>query len=180
MNTTENGYLPLGDTSSFHRRLRSRKRVIKSFEAKANSNRRLAERIADFMTSRFGSMTFLAINLSWFFIWIVVNTGLIPGIKPFDSFPFGLLTMIVSLEAIFLAIIVLISQNRAAKIDDLREEIDLQINTIAEEEITKIMELQVMLLKKQGIDVSGDQELRQMLEPTNTTAIEKALEKQFR
>lgn len=180
MSNTEDGYLPLSDTSAFHRRLRSRKRVIKSFEAKANSNRTLAEQAADFITARFGSMTFLGINIAWFLIWIIANIGLIPGIKSFDPFPFGLLTMVVSLEAIFLSIIVLISQNRAARIDDLREEIDLQINTIAEEEITKMMELQVMLLKKQGIDVSGDQELRQMLEPTDKTAIEKALQKQFR
>ncbi len=179
MNNTENGYLPLSDTSSFHRRLRSRKRVIKSFEAKANSNRSLTERVADFITDRFGSMIFLAINLAWFFVWIVVNIGLIPGIKSFDPFPFGLLTMVVSLEAIFLSIVVLISQNRAARIDDLREEIDLQINTIAEEEITKMMELQVMILKKHGIDVSNDQELQQMLEPTDTTKIEKTLEKQI-
>lgn len=180
MNNTENGYLPLSDTSSFNRRLRSRKRVIKSFEAKANSNRSLAERTADFITARFGSMTFLGINIAWFLIWIIANTGLIPGIKSFDPFPFGLLTMVVSLEAIFLSIVVLISQNRAARIDDLREEIDLQINTIAEEEITKMIELQVMLLKNQGIDVSGDLELKQMLEPTDKTAIEKALKKQIR
>lgn len=174
----ENGYLPLHDTSAFHRRLKSRKRVIKSFEAKAKSNRKLVERIADYMTARFGSMTFLAINAAWFLIWIILNVGLIPGINPFDSFPFGLLTMVVSLEAICLAIVVLLSQNRAARIDDLRAEMELQISTIAEEEITKMMELQVMLLKKHGIDMSNDQELQQMLEPTDTATIEKALEKQ--
>ncbi len=179
MNHTENGYLPLHDTSAFHRRLKSRKRVIKSFEAKEKSNRKLVERIADFMTARFGSMTFLTINAVWFVIWVILNTGLIPGIKPFDPFPFGLLTMIVSLQAICLAIFVLISQNRAARIDDLRDEIELQISTIAEEEITKMMELQVMLLKKHGIDVSEDRELQQMLEPTNTDTIERALEKEF-
>ncbi len=85
--------------------------------------------------------------------------------------------MIVSLEAIFLAIIVLISQNRASKIDDIREEIGLQMTTIAEEEITKIMKLQVMLLKKQGIDLSDDKELQQMLQPTDKGRIEKKLEK---
>ena len=107
------------------------------------------------------------------------NTGFIYFIQPFDPFPFGLLTMIVSLEAIFLAIIVLISQNRAAKIDDLRAETDLQINTITEEEITKVMELQVLLLKKNGIDVSHDPELMQMLEPTDLDRIEKSLEEQI-
>lgn len=100
------------------------------------------------MTARFGSMTFLGIDLVWFLVWIILNRGFMPDLKPFDQFPFGLLTMSVSLEVIFLSRIVLISQNHSAKIDDLREEIELQINTIAEEEITKMMELQVLLLKK--------------------------------
>lgn len=165
-------------SSAYERRLRTRQRAIESFEAKANANRSFSEKIADTITARFGSMSFLIINASWFFAWIIINTGLVPVIPRFDPFPFGLLTMIVSLEAIFLAIIVLISQNRAAKIDDLREEVDLQVNTIAEEEITKIIELQVLLLKKNGIDVSNDKEIKQMLEPTDTNKIEKLLEKQ--
>jgi uncharacterized membrane protein len=131
------------------------------------------------MTARFGSMTFLTLNALWFLSWILINTGYIPNISPFDPFPFGLLTMVVSLEAIFLAIIVLISQNRGAKIDDLREEVGLQITTIAEEEITKMMELQILLLKKQGIDVSSDSELAQMIEPIDSEAIEEKLKKQF-
>jgi uncharacterized membrane protein len=171
--------IPLEDSNAFQRRLKSRRTVIQSFESKSNANRSVAERAADYMTSHLGSMGFLLINFVWFFTWIVINTGFISFIQPFDPFPFGLLTMIVSLEAIFLAIIVLISQNRAAKIDDLRAEIDLQINTITEEEITKVMELQVLLLKKNGIDVSQDPELMQMLEPTDLNIIEKSLEKQI-
>lgn len=172
--------IPLIDQSAFDRRLRSRRRIINSFEAKANNNRSLSERIADVMTMRFGSMVFLVVNGLWFLLWVVINIHLIPGILPFDPFPFGLLTMIVSLEAIFLSIVVLISQNRGSKIDDIREEIGLQINTIAEEEITKMMELQVMILKKHGIDVSKDKELQQMLEPTDKGHIERVLEKQLK
>ena len=63
------------------------------------------------------------------------------------------------------------------KIDDLRDEIDLQINTIAEEEITKMIELQVLLLKKNGLDVSADPELQQMLEPMDKERIENRLSK---
>ena len=173
-------FAPFQDPSAFHRRLISRRRVIRSFEANANKDRSFSERTADMTTSRFGSMGFLIINVIWFFAWISINIGLIPTIRIFDPFPFGLLTMIVSLEAIFLAIIVLISQNRAAKIDDLREEIDLHINTIAEEEITKTIELLVLLLKKNGVDVSKDLELQQMLEPTDKKNIEKSLKKQVR
>ncbi len=131
------------------------------------------------MTTKLGSMFFLLVNALWFLFWILINTHFIPTIQPFDPFPFGLLTMIVSLEAIFLSIIVLISQNRASRIDDIREEIGLQITTIAEEEITKMMELQVLILKKNGIDVSKDVELQQMLEPTDKNHIEKELEKQL-
>jgi uncharacterized membrane protein len=171
--------IPLHDSSAFSRRLQSRRRVVQSFEVKNNRDRTISEKIADTMTARFGSMTFLTLNALWFLSWILINTGYIPNISPFDPFPFGLLTMVVSLEAIFLAIIVLISQNRGAKIDDLREEVGLQITTIAEEEITKMMELQILLLKKQGIDVSSDSELAQMIEPIDSEAIEEKLKKQF-
>ena len=173
-------YVPLHDPIAFQRRLKSRRRVIQSFEAKSKASRTFSEKIADSITSHLGSMTFLLINALWFFIWIIINLGLLPIIPAFDPFPFGLLTMVVSLEAIFLAIIVLISQNRAARIDDLREEVDLQINTIAEEEITKIMELQILLLEKNGIDVSKDVELKEMLEPLNPAKIEELIEEQIR
>jgi len=174
-----NHNIPLTDHSAFKRRLHSRRQVIKSFEAKANNSRTATERIADFMTSKLGSMAFLCANLFLFLFWILINTNQISTVRQFDPFPFGLLTTIVSLEAIFLSIIVLMSQNRASKIDDVRDEINLQITTITEEEITKMMELQVMILKKQGIDISSDRELQQMLEPVDTNRIEKELEKQL-
>ena len=171
--------IPLQDPAAYRRRFKSRKRTIESFEAHANVDRSQTEKLADLMTSRLGSVGFLVINALWFSSWILVNTGLVPSIPIFDPFPFGLLTMIVSLEAIFLAIIVLISQNRAAKIDDLRDEIDLHINTIAEEEITKSIELLILLLKKSDIDVSKDLELKQMLEPTNKEDIQQMLKEQI-
>lgn len=147
-------------------------------KARADVKRTLAERIADVMTAAFGSMPFLVVNGVWFLVWIVINLGLIPGIEPFDPFPFGLLTMIVSLEAIMLAIIVLISQNRAAKIADLREEVDLQVDVITERELTKLLELLVTLMRRQGIDLSHDAELRAMLQPTDTEEIETILQEQ--
>jgi len=171
--------IPLHDPVAFRRRLKSRRRTIESFEANANKDRSLTEKLADLMTSRLGSLEFLVLNLVWFLSWILVNTGNVPGIPVFDPYPFGLLTTIVSLEAILLAIIVLISQNRAAKIDDLRDEIDLHINTIAEEEITKTIELLVLLLQKNGIDVSKDLELKQMLEPKDKEDMQQALKEQI-
>lgn len=156
-----------------------RRRAVKSFKAKIDARRSPLEKFADFMTESFGTVTFLLLNALWFAIWIPVNLGLIPGVAPFDPFPFGLLTMVVSLEAIFLAITVLISQNRAARIDDLREEIDLQINTIAEEEVTKIIKLQLLLLKKSGVDIADDPELQRMLKRTSSDEIERRLQEQL-
>lgn len=155
-----------------------RKRMLRSFEAKALANRRLSDRIADALTSGFGGMTFLLLNCVWFAIWIVLNTNVFPGIKPFDPFPFGLLTMIVSLEAIVLSIIVLISQNRAAHIDTLRSELQLQVNLIAEEEITKSLEILADMRKKMDIK-KADPELERMLERINTSYIERSLQKQL-
>ena len=100
----------------------SKRRIFRSIKAKADAKRTTAEQIADWMTLSFGSMTFLLLNVLVFVLWILVNTNQIEAISPFDPFPFSLLTMIVSLEAIILAIFVLISQNRNAKVDDLREE----------------------------------------------------------
>jgi uncharacterized membrane protein len=153
--------------------------IRRSLKAREDEKRSLAEQLADRMTTGFGSMLFLIINCLWFVVWLVVNLDLIPGLPAFDPFPFGLLTMIVSLEAIILAIIVLISQNRAARIADLREEVALQVEEISEQEITKLLRLVVQLMEKQGIDVSQDEELQAMLQPTDTDKLTQVLEREI-
>ncbi len=155
----------------------SRKRhIVKSFAAKLNQQRTREERIADFFTKFFGSLSFAVFHLIWFIIWIILNVGWF-NLQPFDPYPFGLLTMIVSLEAIFLSIFVLVSQNREAKIDRLRDEVDLQINLTAEQEITKILSLLKILLERNGVDVKDDPELERMLKQIDAWEIEKKLEK---
>lgn len=151
------------------------KQLLTTLKAKANADRSFTERVADFITTISGSFTFLAFNAAFFAVWILINTGKLSIVSPFDPFPFSLLTTIVSLEAIILAIIVLVSQNRAGKIDDLREEMHLQINLIAEKEITKLIQLHVLLLKKNGIDISEDAELQEMLKPIMAESLETQL-----
>ena len=115
--------------------------AIKSWERAHLLKRSWAQRVSDRITSiaaSGGSMFFHAI---WFAIWIAINTGLIPGIDPFDPFPFQLLTMVVSLEAIFLALFVLASQNRMGKQADLRANLDLQIDMLVEREMTAVLQL---------------------------------------
>lgn len=151
----------------------TRRQFYHSFEAKALKSRSYLTRIADRLTSVFGSTGFLILNAIFFAVWIPINLNL-TSIPPFDPFPFGLLTMIVSLEAIFLSIFVLVSQNRSSYIDSLREELHLQVNLIAEEEITKVLKVLSEIRQKVGI-VESDPELDKMLKRINTNYIEKSI-----
>jgi len=155
------------------------RKVFRSIKAKADAKRTAIERLADWVTAIFGSNTFLSLNILVFVTWVLINTKIITIISPFDPFPFTLMTTIVSLEAIILAIFVLMSQNRTAKIDDLREETHLQLNIIAEREITKVMKMLAILLEKQGVDLSQDPELQKMIRPVSEEEIEKRLEKEI-
>lgn len=164
---------------SGHDRVSQRRKVISSFKARANEKRSLVDKIADGLTVSFGTILFLVLNAVFFAVWIVWNMGLVPEFSVIDPFPFGLLTMVVSLEAIFLAIIVLISQNRESKIAELRQEFELYVNTYAESEITKLIYLQTLLLEKNGIDISDDMEVQGMLKSLESDVIQEELKRQL-
>lgn len=151
-----------------------RKQLYKSLEAKSLRTRSLLTRMSDGLTMVTGTPFFLIANMFLFIGWISINLNFIPGIAPFDPFPFGLLTMIVSLEAIILAICVLISQNRSAYISSMREEVALRVDLIAEEEITKILQVLAEIRKKVGIE-TPDPELKEMLEWTDANYIEQSI-----
>jgi len=87
---------------------------------------------ADGITRFAGSMSFVYLHVAWFAVWIVANSGILPGLGVFDEFPFWLLTLVVSLEAIFLSTFVMISQNREAARADVRAELDFETNLRAE------------------------------------------------
>lgn len=110
----------------------------------------LLERITDAIAAFSGSLAFLALHAVWFALWIGFNT--IPGLPAFDPFPFGLLTMCVSLEAIFLAVIVLLSQNRQSAKDRIRADVDYEVNLKAELEVShlhdKVDHLHAVLLDR--------------------------------
>jgi uncharacterized membrane protein len=96
------------------------------------SIQRAQDRAADRVTAFAGSLTFVYMHSVWFAIWIALNVGLLGSAAAFDKFPFGLLTMIVSLEAIFLATFVMVSQNRQAARADIRSQLDFETNVRAE------------------------------------------------
>lgn len=164
--------------SSHEQRVERRRQFYHSYEAQAIKHRSFFTQIADDLTAAFGSTTFLTLNIIFFTAWVVVNIEIIPDVPPFDPFPFGLLTMVVSLEAIILSIVILVSQNRQAYVSSLREELHLQVNLIAEEEITKVLKLLAEIRQKMGID-EEDPELNEMVERINTSYIERSLVEQI-
>ena len=116
-----------------------RTRVSRNVNEEMEEHTNFLQRIADWLAWFSGSMPFLISHTVWFFIWISLNT-IILGDHAFDPFPFGLLTMIVSLEAIFLACFVLISQNRQAQKDKVRSDIEYEVNIKAELEVAHLHE----------------------------------------
>jgi len=133
-------------------------RTIVDLRKSADHHRTREERLADAVTDFSGRMYFVYFHIIWFGIWILINLGYF-GIKPFDPFPFGLLTMIVSLEAIFLATFVLISQNRISAEADRRADLDLQIGLLAEHELTRALKMLDAIQDKMGIENDADTEL---------------------
>ena len=116
-----------------------RTRVSRNANVEAEEQLSGLQRVADWIAVFSGSMPFLMINAVWFILWIAVN--IIPlGIRQFDPYPFGLLTMIVSLEAIFLSCFVLISQNRQAEKDHVKSDIEYEVNIKAELEVAHLHE----------------------------------------
>ena len=125
-------------------------RTIIHLRAKAAHERSLQARLADTITSFSGRMIFVYVHIVWFGIWVVLNTGRF-GIQPFDPFPYGLLTMVVSLEAIFLATFVLISQNRLGEETERRADLDLHIGLLTEHELTRVLQMLDAIQDKLGI-----------------------------
>ena len=117
-----------------------RTRVSRNANEEAEEKISALQRVADWISWFSGSMQFLLLNAIWFVVWISINVWQVGPLPQFDPYPFGLLTMIVSLEAIFLSCFVLISQNRQAEKDRVRSNIEYEVNIKAELEIAHLHE----------------------------------------
>ena len=135
--------------------------TLVSIRQQTSGRRGLQERIADTVTAFSGRMLFVYAHVIWFSAWILLNTGRF-GIRPFDPFPYGLLTMIVSLEAIFLSTFVLISQNRLSEEAERRSDLDLQMDLLTEHELTRALLMLDMIQDKLGIENDADAELMEL------------------
>ena len=144
-------------------------RTIVQLRMQAARERNAQDRIADAVTSFSGRMIFVYAHIVWFGVWILLNDGGL-GVHPFDPFPYGLLTMIVSLEAIFLSTFVLISQNRLSEEADRRADLDLHIGLLSETELTFALKMLRSIQKKLDID-TDDPAIEDLLMTTNPEVV---------
>jgi uncharacterized membrane protein len=143
--------------------------AIVAMERESLEKRSLLERVTDGVSELASSAAFVFIHLFWFAAWISLNTL---RARPFDPYPFSLLTLVVSLEAIVLTGFVLMSQSRMTRQADRRAHLDLQVNLLAEQELTAILKMQCLLAERAGIDVTGiDPRLDQLRSQTNVSEL---------
>ena len=172
---------PLAEVTSAPERRRRRfvaNRAFGAIKAQYGADRTAMQVAADRLNEVASSPRFLAFHAVLFTGWILWNTGVF-GLEPFDPFPFGFLTLVVSLEAIFLAIFILMAQKRESAIAELREELGLQVNLRIEEEVTKTLQLVTGLYTRLGHVMGADPELHDMLGPLDIASIERELLEQI-
>lgn len=126
----------------------------------AEDSRTPQDKFADSITNFTGSMGFVYVHAGFFLFWIVLNLG--EGRHAIDPYPFNFLTMAVSLEAIFLSTFLLVSQNRMQATNDDRDDLDLQVDLLAEYEITRSLRLIRAMAEKMGIEEAEDPELEEL------------------
>jgi uncharacterized membrane protein len=139
-------------------------RTIVELERSARAARGAADRLADAIARFCGTLTFVWVHVAWFAAWILLNVW--PGGHHPDPYPFTFLTLVVSLEAIFLSTFILISQNLENKVSERRSQLDLQINLLTEQENTKMLRMLKSIAEKVGADIAGDPELAVLEEST--------------
>jgi uncharacterized membrane protein len=150
--------------------------TILELEKKAHKSRSTAEHVADKVTTFAGSTPSLILHAVWFGGWLLLNVGTIPGIKPFDPLPFSFLTLVVSLEAIFLTLLVLMSQNRMTKDADKRANLDLQINMLDEQETTMILRMVQKITRHLGLEEEMNKSVKELSEETDVNRVSQSLD----
>ena len=149
--------------------------TILELEEAAKANRSEANRLADLIARFCGSMTFVWVHVVWFAGWVLANS--LPGIRHFDPFPFTFLTLVVSLEAIFLSTFILISQNHETALSERRNQLDLQINLLTEQENTKMLRMLERIAEKVGVRTDDDPTLQVLDQATHPEKLVEQIER---
>lgn len=152
--------------------------AMRKLEEAAMAKRTGADRAAAAIARFCGSITFVWIHVAVFGTWLGYNS--LPWFKAFDPYPFTFLTLVVSLEAIFLSTFILISQNYDMRVAERRNQLDLQINLLAEQENTKALQILERIAKKVGAHVGDDPQVRALEEATRPEALVEQIEEAYR
>lgn len=166
-----------GDGSETSAVVRRNIKALVEVRREMDRRKSVQERIADTITAFTGSMTFVFVHAVFYGAWLAVNAGVIPGVEPWDPFPFVMLAMIASVEAIFLSTFVLISQNRMAAMADQRAELDLQISLLSEHEITRLVELVDGISRQVGASRGTDPHLEELKRDVHPEDVLKEMER---
>lgn len=158
-------------------KIMAKKNTKKELRSALDFTKTPVDKIAVFIISVFGSVTFLLFCMLLFAVWICWNLGFF-GFKPFDPFPFPILEMSVSIFAIVLSVSVLINQNRQGRMDKIRQQVEFEVNVRAEAEITKVLNMLHAIEKKLGIDTRGDTQLEEMKEIIDVKEIHKNIDEE--
>jgi uncharacterized membrane protein len=151
--------------------------AIAKLEHEALLRRTPTERASDAIAKFIGSTVFLLLQVLLVITWSAINLSLIPGMKAFDPFPFGILALVISSESVVLTIFVLISQNRMARQAEKRSHLDLQVGMLAEQELTAMLQMQHKICQRLGIDVeSAKHELKGFSDATDVSKLASDLE----
>jgi uncharacterized membrane protein len=151
--------------------------AIAKLELDALNRRTPTERVSDVITKVVGNVGFLLAELVLISGWSLVNLHIIPGLKAFDPFPFGVLALVVSSESVFLTIFVLISQSRMARQSQRRSHLDLQVGMLSEQELTTILQMLQKLCQHMGVNVdSSKQEVQSFSKTTDVDKLASELE----
>jgi uncharacterized membrane protein len=156
-----------GSIEELEKELKNNVEKIVAIEREHKEAQTRGEKLSELIAAFCGSTIFVYINAVWFGGWIFTNSVMS---EPFDPFPFTFLTLVVSLEAIFLSIFILISQNNQTRLTERRNHLDLQINILSEQENTKMLELLQLIADKVGVD-SDDSSTAALLTPVEPVKV---------
>jgi uncharacterized membrane protein len=152
--------------------------AMRRLEEASRAKRTLADRVASVIARFCGSMTFVILHVVAFAGWIGFN--LLPSVRHFDPYPFTFLTLVVSLEAIFLSTFILISQNYDMRMSERRNQLDLQINLLSEQENTKMLQMLERIAIKVGAHEHDDPQVRALEEATRPESLVEQIEDAYR
>ncbi len=149
-------------------------------EEEALERRSFPERLADAVGGFAGSLTFVAAQSGFLVVWLLVNSGRVPAIRPFDPYPFQFLGVLVAMEAVILSSFILMRQNRMMRRGERRNHLNLQVDLLAEKEITKLLQMVRAICAHMGLrNLATDKEIRELSRPTSIESLSKSLDDQL-